>query len=116
LLSNVSYKGPASTCWNSQQVSKPTPIPWLVGNAESMLGKPPSDFHLCPPCLQFHSSKTNSKIFRPEDKAFANAWRAYHRQHAGLRLLCLPCQRAVGTERQREEAAAELAQRGGTGE
>jgi hypothetical protein len=42
--------------------------------------------------LAFDKEETKSRpLFKQQDEAFAQAWKAYHREHAGLRLLCNTC-------------------------
>lgn len=52
-----------------------------------------SDFFLLnpnPPVL-FAKNNCAQERFRPEDEEYASKWRDYHREHARLRILCLPC-------------------------
>lgn len=73
--------------------------------------------HCTLPCMQFASTKVHAKLFRKEDATFAAAWRAYHEDHARLRLLCQQCVAAVNIERQQEgQAGVAAAAAGAAGE
>jgi hypothetical protein len=62
------------------QVDHHTPtFAQLVSGFERLHPVVPTQFHECP------------KSFRLEDRAFEEAWTAYHRGHATLRMLCGPC-------------------------